>query len=186
MLLLNIRQQYAQLGLNIQQPVLNLQTNKPQIELSTKAATVEIHTQQGVLEIDQTPCRYSLGKKNFHDFFRDNAAEAEQNIQQAIASIVSDGDRLGQIENKGNPIPQMAAEAIMEEPRELTWARIEDPIINYRPSQVEYNPNRAMLDLELRRGTVDNESQAGKVEGYIAQKQNIRMWTSENKYDLSV
>jgi hypothetical protein len=186
MLLLNIRQQYAKLGLDIQDPALKLRTTQPKIEMATQAATVEIHQQPGVLEIDQTPCRYSIGLKNLHDFSRDNAEEGKQRAQEAIVKIAEEGDRLAQIEKKGNPIAEMGAEAIVEEPKEITWAHIDAPIINYQPGKVEYNPIRGRVDLQLQRGTVDNESQRGTVEGYIAQRQSIRMWTTENKYDLYV
>lgn len=184
MLCLNISQQYAKIAISTTRPQLNLETSRPQIEINSQAAKLEIRQATGELEIDNMPYRYSIGIKNIQDMARDNAREGMQTALETIARIAQDGDRMARIETKENAIANMAAEANISEPAELTWAPIEKPSISYKfnPAQIDYLPGK--LDINLRRGTVDANLDRGTVDIRIAQYQNVRFWTTENKYDM--
>lgn len=184
MLYLNIQQQYAKIAITTTRPQLNLQTSRPQIEIESEPAKLEIHQGKGELAIDSTPYRYSIGFKNIQDIARDNAREGRQTALETIGRIAQEGDRMARIETKENAIANMAAESTIPVPPELIWAPIAKPDINYRfnPAQIDYIPGK--LDINLRRGSVDANLDRGTVDIRIAQYQNVRFWTTENKYDM--
>lgn len=184
MLCLNISQQYAKIAINTTRPQLNLQTTRPQIDINSQAARLEIRQATGELELDYTPYRYSIGIKNIQDMARDNAREGKQTALETIGRIAQEGDRMARIETKENAIAEMSAEANLPELPELIWVPIEKPDISYKfnPAQIEYIPGN--LDINLRRGTVDANLDRGTVDIRIAQYQNVRFWTTENKYDM--
>lgn len=186
MLKLNMRQQPAKLDLNITNPKIHLKTTPPKIKLTTEPTIVEIRRVEGKLEIDQYPCRYSIGFKNNTDLSYDFAQEGKRLALEAIGQIAAEGDRIASIESGENAIANIAAEANFLEPPDITWARIELPNFNYQPGKVEFNPIRGKVNLELERGTVDLELQRGEVRGSIAQYQKIRFWTTEGKFDMTI
>lgn len=184
MLKLNIMQQPAKLALNITDPFLNIRTTPPRIQLETEPAIVEIHRTEGKLEIDQYPCRYSIGLKNNADFSYDFAQEGKQAVLVAIGEIAAEGDRLARIESKENAIANIATESNFPSPLEIVWARVAPPDIHYQPGKVEFNPIHGKVNLDLKQGTVDLELQRGEVKGQITQYQNIRFWTTKSDVDL--
>jgi len=186
MIRLNIFQQPAKLELSITDPVLNIRTTSPKTQLSTQPAIVEIRRTEGKLELDFTPYRYSIGFKNNADFMRDFANEGKQAALEAVARIAQEGDRLARIESKEDAIVQMAIESNFPEPPDITWARIEPPIIHYEPGKVDFNVIRGKVDLNLQRGTVELNLQRGEVKGRITQYPSIRFWTTNNEVDMSV
>lgn len=186
MLRLNISQRYAKIELNIQQPKTDLKNSLPQIELSTEAAKVEISQPHGQLEIDQSPCRASLGIKNWTEFSRDFADMGRNGLLESVANTVEEGNRLASVEKEPEAIFNISAEKLFPEPAELTIGWIENPIINFHLNPPEINATTGNLDLQLHRGTVENNFQWGKVNSGILQYQSIKFWTTENKYDRYV
>lgn len=186
MLKLNISQQPAKLELNITNPMLNLKTKAPKLNLSTEPAIVEIRQIKGKLEIDQYPCRYSIGFRNNADFSSDAAQEGKRIVLETIGRIAAEGNRLANIESGENAIANIATESNFSESPDITWGRIELPNFYYEPGKIEFNPVRGKLKLELDRGTVDVQLQRGEVHGTMAQYQKLRFWTTEGKYDMMV
>lgn len=181
-----MEQQPAKLALSITDPELNIKTTPPQIQLSTEPAIVEIRRTEGKMEIDQYPCRYSIGFKNNFDLAFDAAQEGKRIVLETVGRIAAEGDRIGRIESGENAIANIATEANFPEAPDITWAYVDSPNIHYEPGKLEFNPIDAKLNLELRRGTVDLDLQRGKVTGQMAQYQNIRFWTTNTDLDIRV
>lgn len=184
MLCLNISSQNAKLSINTTRPVLNLQTTRPQIQIHTEPAKLEIRQAKGELEIDNTAYRYSIGIKNLQDMARDNADAGRQTAYETIGRIAQEGERLASIENKGNPIADMAAEANYSEPPDFTWAHIAAPEVRYKltPHQVDVKPGN--VDISFQPGNVKSDLQRGTLDIHVARYQSIRYWTTANKYDV--
>lgn len=183
---LNISSQNAKIQLNIENPQINLRTTLPQIELFTQAAIVEINQVKGELEIDQSPCRASLGLKNWTEFARDDAERGKQAALEAVGRISEEGDRLAGIEKEKDAIVNIAAEKITPEDMDVEIGWIDNPIINYKMNSPYYNFVSGKVDLQVQTGSVENNFQWGKVNISIAQYQSIKFWTTENKYDMYI
>ncbi|KYZ76485.1 hypothetical protein AXX12_08615 [Anaerosporomusa subterranea] len=179
MLRLNISTQPTVLSASIQEPQINLRTTLPTVQLDTEAATLEISSPKGELSIDQTPCRYSLGIKNMSDFVRDFAQEGKNAVLAGIARMANEGDQLADISKYGgDPIVSLAIAHSTPAKGELTLGWIENPIISYQPKAVTFKATDPQVNLELKRGTVENNFQWGTVSFQVTQYPKITMWTT--------
>jgi hypothetical protein len=186
MLFLNVSTQPTKLEFTTQQPVLSLKTTPPKIQVSTEAATLEIHQQQGTLEIDQSPCRASYGLLDQIGFTQRNAQEGMRMAQEGVGRVVEEGNRLAGIDSHENALANIAMESTLETTGELTWARVADPIINYRPNPPDIRSTPGKVTINSQPAIVENNSHRGTIEGRVAQHYSMRMWTTENKIDMSV
>lgn len=184
MLYLNITQQFAKLGLNTTAPFLSLHTTPPTLEIERTPATVEIHQQNGDLQIDQTPCRASLGIYNLTDFAHQVAAEGQQAVLSGIARRAEEGDQLTHNETQQNVVVAVARQEAQKPIPELTYAWIDAPQITYTAHPVEFTPMAGQLSFNAQPGTVQGDFRRGTVEPYLLQSASIRMWVTEGKYDV--
>lgn len=178
MLRLQMESQPLKYELSIQPAQMQLRTRRAELQIKPEPATVEISSPRGELHIDQAPCRYSLGIKNYTDFSRDFAREGKQAVLEGISRIAQEGTRLASIEKGGNPIAEIAKEATRPQPRTVTMVPIQPPIISYKAKPVEYNPSRGQLRFSVIPGAVSNDFQPGKVDIQILQYPSVRMWTT--------
>lgn len=179
MLRLNLSTQPTLLSASIQEPQINLRTTPPRIQLDTEAAKVEISSQQGQLSIDQTPCRYSIGIKNTGDFTRDFAQEGKSAVLAVISRMNSEGDQLADISNSGgDAVANIAMTRSASSPREVDLSWIDNPIITYQAKTSTFNVTDPNLQLDLKRGKVENNFEWGTVDFQVTQYSKVTMWTT--------
>lgn len=137
---------------------LNLSTIMPKVEISNKAAHVEISGNKiGELTIDTTAARAAMGFKNFGQFTQDFADQAMQNIIDAIGKFASDGDRIMEFQ-KGDAIVDLAQESAMPAESSIEWGYKPGPEVNYYPNELQVQLVRGQADVQLRRGSVNNDT----------------------------
>ncbi|WP_419877942.1 DUF6470 family protein [Brevibacillus centrosporus] len=107
---IRMEQQFIKLGLDIQKPVQEIQQPKAELNIRQEPAIIEIHSPQGELSIDSSEAQANLDLRSPARRIRDNAEYGQQKWLEAIAQISLEGDRLAAIENKGNPIADLAFE----------------------------------------------------------------------------
>lgn len=154
-----VSQQNAKARLDVTDPVLNLKIKDPQVQLSSQPLQLEIHQPAAELIIDNYPSTYSRGIKNNVDFDRDNARKGMQTVYAAIGKIASEGARLAKIENKGQPLAQLAKEALAPKEQEITIASVAQPTIKVTPHEAEVKIVPGRLNIHLDQGTVDGNLQ---------------------------
>jgi hypothetical protein len=186
MLQIRIDQQYARIGLNIQEPFLELHTTHPKVELNTQKPELKMHSLRPKLYIDQSQCFADAGRRTPSEFTRYYADLAWQAGLQAIGEIAAEGDMLGQIE-KGITIADIAASktydmadfnmtTIPKQPPKIDW--------DIRPIEIEVIPGH--LDLKYHPGTVEKHLQRGKVEVYIEQQNYLKISWHDPKINLTI
>lgn len=175
MLRLDITTQPTLLSYNTQNARLNLNTTRPEVQIDTNPARVEIHQPQGELTIDQTPCRYSIGLKNNEDFARDNAALGRQTVMDAIARIAQEGDQMARIQNKTNALADIAANAMISEVPDITWAHIASPEISFQANPVQFNPIAGTLNYTVQPGRVQGDYQPASLDIQVKQYPSIKI-----------
>ena len=186
MLQIRIDQQFAQIGLDIQKPVLALRTTQPKIELDIQKPRLEMHSPRPRIHIDQSQCFADMGKRTPSQFSRYYADLGMQTALETIGEIAAEGDMLGHIE-KGITLEEIAATkmddmvdfnvtAIPKQPPEINW--------DIRPVEIELI--RGQVDLTLHRGTVENNFQWGKVNLYIEQKNYLKFSWYDTKLNQLV
>jgi hypothetical protein len=181
MLQLNISQRDAQIGLSTKDPLLRLRTTEPQVEISAPAATLEIHQADGVLQIDQTAFHNAVGQKTMAASDRDLVQRAQDHVLQVIRQMVSEGDQLSHIENRGNTIPQMIGQ-------QNAVAPLSDvELVNLPPADIRYTPEAPIITVQpgdfatqLQAGTATGDLQPGTVDVYLRQNSSMKIWLSRS------
>lgn len=105
---IQIRQTYAQIGIETTPARLELESRMAKLEFVQKHAKVNIHTEHTKVQIDSYEARASAGLKNNGDIIREAAQRGHQQAIACIGQIASDGNRLAAIEKGGSPIAEMA------------------------------------------------------------------------------
>jgi len=147
------------------------------VQVETTPATLRIRQPRGELTMDMTPCRYSIGLKNNVDFARDNAQLGKQTVMNTIGRIAQEGERLTHIENKSNAIGDIAAGTNFPVARDITWAHIDLPIIQYKANAVQFDPIAGAVNRTVQPGTVQGDYQPGSVDIRVTQYPSIEMST---------
>lgn len=181
---LNIETKQAKLELSIQRPVLDMQSTPAELTINNQPAVVEITSRPyGKLEIDQSPCRASMGIKDFDTFARDAAALGKQAVMECIARLAQEGDRMAAIETNEDVIANIAFESAVKEGPTISWEWKEPPNIRYTPNPVRFEPKPGQFSFSAVPGRVDYNYQPGKVETRLSQYPSIRFWTTGDKID---
>lgn len=181
---LNMESRPAKAELDIQKTVFNLSTTSATLSINTEPAVVEITSRPyGTLEIDQSPCRASMGIKDFITMSREAAEAGKQAVLDYIANHAQVGDRMAKI--KEDVVPNVAAESTAQPMPSISWGPKESPIIRYTANPVKFNPQPAQLDISSERGTVDIDYREGKVGLRMTQYPSMRFWTTGSNVDLT-
>lgn len=178
MITLEIHQTYAQIGIETQRAPLDLQSKRPEIIIHSEPAKVEITPGKATLSIDQTAFRESYGIKTQTQLSIDNAKAGREALFSWIGKLAEEGARLGAIEKGGNPIVEMAREAISKPLPDVTFARLERPEIRFNVTPTRFNVTPHRVNVELRRGEVINNTQKTQVNIYLAQRNSISISTT--------
>lgn len=159
---------------------LNLKTNRSSITQTQPALILDITGNKlGKLEIDNTQARYVMGMKNISDFRRDEANAGKQAVSDYIDRMVSDGNRMMQIEKGFTAIPDMAYEAINPDiPSAPTIVYKPGPDVTYTPNtEFKINWREQKATLQHNPATVENNTQAAKVNINVADYGSLKIWT---------
>ncbi|WP_094603824.1 putative protein YviE [Sporomusa silvacetica DSM 10669] len=181
-----VSQQDVKARLNVTDPMLYLQINDPEVQISSQPLQLEIHQPAAELVIDNYPSDYSRGIKNNMDFDRDNARKGMQTVYAAIGKIASEGVMLSKIENKGNPLAQLAKASMDPTPLEITIASVAEPSIRVTPHEAEIRVVPGRVNIGLNQGTVDGELQRGTVDLTMLQYPNVSYRFVDSRVDIQV
>ena len=168
-----VTQQDAKARLNVTDPMLSLKINDPEVQISSQPVQLEIHQPAAELTIDNYPSDYSRGIKNNMDFDRDNARKGMQALYAFIGKIASEGAMLAKIENKGNPLAQLAKQSLEPTPLEINIASVAQPTIKVTPHPADVKVLPGRLNIGLNQGTVDGQLQRGTVDITMLQYPNV-------------
>lgn len=80
-----------------------------QLRINTTPARLEIKHGKSGIEVDSTVPREEIGYRHWHAQIHEDRRVSKLRYDQGIDRIVTEGDRLAQIENPNDPIPEMAA-----------------------------------------------------------------------------
>ena len=164
-----VTQTDAKARLDVKDPFLRLKTQDVAVKISGEEPKLEIHSPAAELSIDSYPSNRARGIKNNIDFDRDNAAKGMQAVQAAIAKFAQDGARLAKIENGGNPLKQLAQEAMTERPLSISIGYVPDPTVRVVTHEAQIQVTSGALNIRFDGGTVDGELDKGTVSATMLQ-----------------
>ncbi|MGZ4033050.1 MAG: DUF6470 family protein, partial [Tumebacillaceae bacterium] len=103
---LTYSQQFAKIGIQVNQGKMELRQPHAELEITQKSAQMDIDQGLGTLEIDGEEAHAALGHKPTGEMIANIAEQARQVALEAIAQIAGDGDQLAKI--KGATVADIA------------------------------------------------------------------------------
>ena len=142
------------------------------------------------VDIDTQPSRTAYGFLNNTDFAKKYGDLGKQNIQSHTSELTQSAWDMAK--NGARP----GASKIAAQAKSKFWGEVvqwpgweakhvPDPVFTVTPSRVEgqMNPGSDSYDINTT-GHADIAIKTGSAETYIAQKGDIRMWTTKGHYDI--
>lgn len=173
---IQLSQNFAKIGMEIVKPKQMIQQPPAELEIKQEAAELEISQRGSKLVIDQTQAWNEMNLKDPFTLTRDWARDAYQQVMQGIARRVEEGDYLATIENKGNPIAEMARQSGSPGPARFNIAFIPSfgsVSINFIPGEVNMNWKQGGVFIEAETHKPIHEYSPGKIEIYLKQKESL-------------
>jgi hypothetical protein len=105
---IQIHQQYAKIGMNTEPGKQSIQQPKPTYEMHRVDPQLEIRQPKGQLEIDQSRAWDALALGGNLETMSKMYAMGPEMALQGLARIVEQGNRMADISNPADPIPEFA------------------------------------------------------------------------------
>ncbi len=103
-----IKQTMASIGIETQRARFEIQNPRPHLKIIQNKAQFKIHKRLPKFKMIQENHLVSSGRLTNMAFSLERFQKAREMTLEAIGRIASEGDALMRIENKGNPIPELA------------------------------------------------------------------------------
>ena len=169
------------LGLQIDKPIQEIEQPKPTINQEQPAAILEMSTTRSRLSIDSTEARADIDMKSPLRRGDENAQYGMQQVQEGVARRAQEGQQLMQIENGGQPIPDIAKQNANPPPAPLGIRFVGDRTkvqISFQPGTLNINatPQKPVFDVQVNKPIYTYTP--GKVTGQMEQYPSIQIdWT---------
>ena len=185
MKVLNIRTEQPQISMETQRGKLEMTTPPVTLDIDHGSATVDIHTIPAELEIDQYPSRASYGVLSTEDRILQTYQRAKQQASEGIARRAQEGTQFLKTPNASSVIANREKSKLSEMPTmKVKLCQVTPPTINYTPSKVEFDVKTRPVSLEVNNQPVDIDYTRPDVNIYLKQKSDVKMWVSEDTYDI--
>jgi hypothetical protein len=190
---LSIHSQQALIGIQTTHGKVQMQTQEAQVRLKQNHAKVKIETELPKVLIDQYESFASAGLKNLKDFTAERSAESKRQVLAFIAKESQDGDRLAQIDNKADAIPEMARRDSYQ-PKEYGYGVIPKVGPKFEVTgSVRIDPqlNGAGIhngvEIEVSRPQIQYNNVRAEVKTYMRQYHGISIrYVEDRKIDISL
>lgn len=185
MVKLDITQQPGVMGLEKKPLALKIESPPAGFRLQQTSAGVEISKDWPAIKIDQTEMRASMGYKGFVRLEKDNARRAREIASAGIVAKSKEGDTLGRIEKKGNPIPAMAASSAWPGERETNIGLMPSvpPKISFTGGmKTKFVPGDLQVDIQPNLPQI--QVQQGFIRTYLEARPSIEIKATGVKVDL--
>ncbi len=158
----------------------NIKTTRSQLSMRTENAKITMQSKNAKLLIDQTECFAQLGIKPTGQFSAESANYGKLMLQQGLARIVDQGNRMADIHIKTSPLPDQAVYNAFEQFEKafnMQTATGVRPKITYVAGSlnINYQPGRVINNSTYQKPQID----------YIPGKVDINV-AQYNRLDISV
>ena len=185
MLCLNIRATNAMIGIKTEPGKLNQQSAPAKLSRDYEAPKAGIWPDYVKVDIDQYPCRKAYGYRTNWDSLHEFGQKGLQGVQEGVARRAREGTELLENGAKYNVIAAQAKRKITEHSDvRLQFQMIPKPEITVHIPEMRGNIDVGQDKMKIEPSSLKQEYTPTSVDTYIEQKQNLRMWTTEGKYDI--
>jgi hypothetical protein len=174
---IQIRQQYALIGIDTQPGRLQIQQPQATMEIRQTPAELRISQPMGHFEINQDRARDALGIGNHLETMQKIYSKASDIALEGVARVVEEGNQLAAIHLKGNPIADNAANWQSTSPDFDVRgpASFDNVDIQYIPGQLSMDASPARVDINVQVNPPVISYQRGTVDIYLRQKPDLQI-----------
>jgi hypothetical protein len=183
---IQIRQQYARIGMDIEDGRMEIRQPKATLEQTTSPARLEMEYRDGDLTIDQSKAWDALAMGSVSRLNDRIYSQAKNIVLQNIARIVENGNRMAAIHKGGNPIADIAAEQAFEDNPlvyvgEASYDNVDIEYVANEPD-IQYTPAHVNTTIQAQRPEI--YYQRGSVSVYLAQRNSLEIIPPQLDYKL--
>ncbi|MDF2649359.1 MAG: hypothetical protein K0Q73_5164 [Paenibacillus sp.] len=174
---IQIRQQYAKLGIDADHAKLEQEQPKATYEMKRTPAKLEMSQPLGELNIDQSKAWDAYGRGGILTNMNRIYSQCENIALQGIASIVERGNKLADIASKRNAIAENAMDLFLTFP-ELNYAgpaSYDNVDITYNVRKPEIQVTDGRIDVTTHPNRPELNVQRGKLDLYMLQHASIEI-----------
>jgi len=174
---IQIRQEYAKLGIDADLGVQDIKQPTATFELTTERPKLDIHSEKGVLYIDSSKAWDALGHGPFLETMNKIYSRAHEVVMQGIAKIVEDGNRMAAIQNGGNAIAEIAKEKGAEffEFEFMGDASSGNVSMHYVPGKLDIQVKEGKVNIETHPNRPEINYTRGKLDIYMLQYPKVEI-----------
>lgn len=174
---IQIRQQYAQIGMDSERASQEIRQPGATMEITTERPRLEMHSGGGKLYIDQTRAWDALAIGSNLRVMDRIYSMAKNMALQTIGRIVEDGNRMAAIHLDSNVIPELARERSIQL-FELDFAgpaSVDNVDIHYIPEETDMEAVRGEVRIHIRANQPEIRSVPGKLDIYMVQYNKVEI-----------
>lgn len=174
---IQIRQQYAKVGIETTNAKVEIKQPKADIKIVQEHAFVEMSSTPLKIEIDQIEAWSALGKRPSMEFTKAVYNDVNRIVLEATARIAQEGDRLAKIHIKKNPIPDMAFTNSTKS-LEINYEGMpanDNVRYNVILGELDYKINDGRVNIDVKPNMTIIDYTPGSVEIYLQQKNSIEI-----------
>jgi hypothetical protein len=174
---IQIRQQYALIGIDTQPGRQQIQQPQATMEIRQTAAELEMSQPMGHFEINQDRARDALGIGNHLETMLKIYSKASDIALEGLARVVEEGNQLAAIHLRGNPIADNATnwQRTFPDFDVRGPASIDNVDIQYIPGQLSIGVIPGGVDINVKVNPPVISYEPGKVNIYLRQKPNLQI-----------
>jgi hypothetical protein len=174
---IQIRQQPAIMGIETEPGTQDIKQPKATMEMQIDQPKLEIRQQKGDLEIDQTRAWDALGQGPILAAMTRIYSQAKDEALRGIARIVENGNLMGDLRYKGNPIADIAQQSTLEH-SEINYygeASIGNVDIRYTMHKPEISVEEGKVNIYTRVNPPEIHYNNGKLHIYMKQYPKVEI-----------
>lgn len=185
---LNIRTTNAEIGQRTQHGRFDMQQKQPQVYTGDKAPyKLQLHTSQVKVEFSLDNFWNSIGKMDWLPFNRKQSSISRQRAAAGTERRAREGTELMEAGGRDRSVfarQALANVSTIPDNRQIVIKQPAPPDFRVTPGRVDVNMPNGDPEIRVEPGTTSYHYNPGKAETYLKQKQSIRMWVTEGKYDI--
>lgn len=166
---LEIRQIYGQIGIKTQRAWLDIRQIPPKSHIEQRPPEAIIDRKLPKVHIDQTQCFAESGLKPILQLAKEFYQEGMEAALEATGRIAEEGTRLLRIEDRGNPIADIAYERAY---RQYQYNMVQMP--KSRPN-IEWDMGYLNIDWKINPAKIEWEIHTNAINDVIPHKVDIYM-----------
>lgn len=157
---LSIQSQRGKIGAESQSGRFDIQSRQPTINVNSKPSEFRANNGPGELRIDQRRAWDALTGGKSVDFWNRIYSQYKDVARQNLSKIVEEGNRMGDLRIRGNPIPYAALDKFIEGAPDLQVYGAASPTnvdLEYIPNELnmEFIPGERQIDVEVHKTEIN-------------------------------